>query len=224
VLRPFPDDVTTWASGSLFSSAEELARLATALVDSGRVDGARVLPADVVAAMHRAVSPTPGGCGYSYGLSVCGAPGARRSSHYGFRVGTGSVVTLLPDARSAVIILANRNGGIFARTERAVLAQLADSSALASPPASPAAGPAPSAVPGTYANGADTLRVIGAPGGAVRYRYGREDHPARYDAATGSLQVLDAQGRTVQEFGLVRGTVTGRWYLHDGLSAFARLR
>jgi hypothetical protein len=135
----------------------------------------------------------PDGCGYSYGLSVCARGGVRRSSRYGFRVGTGSVVTMLPDARAAVIILANRNGAIFGRTERAVLAQLVSLSD-ASPLTAQTGAPPATAVPGTYANGPDTLRVVAGAGGALRYRYGRDDYAARYDPAAGALVVLDAQG------------------------------
>jgi hypothetical protein len=123
-----------------------------------------------------------------------------------------------------VILLANRNGGIFARSERAILAQLAPDAAQASEPPAPAPpAPALAAALGTYANGPDTLRLARRADGSLRYRYRAEDHAASYDAASGTFTVLDAQGRATQEFLLVRGTVTGAWYLHDGLSAFARV-
>lgn len=226
VLRPFPDDVTTWASGSLFSSAEELARLAIALLDSGRVDGRAVLPPEVVAAMHRAATPTPGSdCGYSYGLAVCRRGRVRTLSHYGFRAGTGSVVTLLPDERAAVVLLANRNGGILAASERAILAQLAPGTAATddAPPAPARPAVAWRDVPGAYANGPDTLRVERAADGALRYRYGADASPARADSAAGAIEVLDGAGRAVQRFLLVRGDRSGAWYLHDGMNAFRRV-
>ncbi len=75
VLRPFPDDASTWPSGSLFSSADELARFAAALADSGRVEGRQVVDPRAIALL---VSPQVGvagpgsdSCGYTLGLSRC---------------------------------------------------------------------------------------------------------------------------------------------------------
>jgi hypothetical protein len=39
LLRPYPDDVTTWPSGSLFSTAKDLSTLAIALMHDGHVGG-----------------------------------------------------------------------------------------------------------------------------------------------------------------------------------------
>jgi CubicO group peptidase (beta-lactamase class C family) len=86
VVRPFPDDVTTWPSGSLFSSAPELARVAEALLGDGVVDGRWVLPSAVVRRMLSPIEATPdSACGYSYGLSVCAVGRDTVARHYGFR-------------------------------------------------------------------------------------------------------------------------------------------
>jgi CubicO group peptidase (beta-lactamase class C family) len=225
VLRPFTDDVTTWASGSLFSSASELARLTIALMDGGRLDGRQALPAAAVAAAVAPRVPVPGdeGCRYAYGLAACTRGGVRTLSHYGFRVGSGSVVTMAPAARAAVIVLANRNGGIFARTaDRAM--ELA-AGIRPAPPAA-AAGTAPQSAPadrfvGSFANGPDTLRVVRR-GRGLAYRYGSEESPARLDGPD-AIAVLGADGAVAQRFVLVEGAATRRRYLHDGLTAFAAL-
>jgi CubicO group peptidase (beta-lactamase class C family) len=222
VVRPFPDDVTTWASGSLFSSAHEMARFAIAVLGMGAIDGDQVLPAEAVAPLHALQTTSPGGCGYSYGLAVCERGGERSLSHYGFRSGTGSVVSMRAKSRVAVIILANRNGGIFARTERAIFAQLLPGASQDDAPSPPTERPTADEVPGVYASGPDTLRVSRGADGAWRYRYGANESAARWDAAAGTLEVLGAKGEVVQQFLLVRGAVSRRWYLHDGLSAFAR--
>jgi CubicO group peptidase (beta-lactamase class C family) len=227
VLRPFTDDVTTWASGSLFSSASELARLTIAIMDRGRVDGRQALPAAAIATLVEPRAPVPGGegCRYAYGLSACVRGGVRTLSHYGFRVGTGSVVTMAPDSQAAVIVLANRNGGILAGTAAAVMAQLvgeagADVAARPDSAATRAAG-RPERFVGAYANGPDTLHVLQR-GGALAYRYGTQESPARLDGAD-ALVVLDAKGAPVQRFMLVEGAESRRPYLHDGLNAFARV-
>ena len=229
VLRPFTDDVTTWAAGSLFSSASELARLTIAVMDGGRIDGAQALPAAAVATLVTPRMPVPGGegCRYAYGLSVCTRDGVRTLSHYGFRVGSGSVVTMAPDSQAAVIVLANRNGGILARTANTAMELLVgigrEGAAVAA-----ATTPAPVAAPasearflGSWANGPDTLRIArGAQG--LTYTYGTQTTGARLDGAD-AIAVLGADGSVAQRFMLVPGRTSGRSYLHDGLSAFARV-
>ncbi|HEX6057977.1 MAG TPA: serine hydrolase domain-containing protein [Gemmatimonadaceae bacterium] len=219
VVRPYPDDASTWPSGSLFSSAEELARLAVALLNDGRVGGRQLLPPGVVRHMLEPQVPTPGGdCSYAFGLSICGVGDARVARHYGFRGGSGAVFALVPARRLAVIVLANGPGAIMGGTEQAALDRLAPMPAL--PPTSPApvASPAVAALLGRYANGGDTLQLL-ARGDSLRYRYGGEESVLTVDA-DGSL-LVGPPDAPVQGFVPVRGRTTGRWYLHDGLSAFA---
>jgi len=227
VLRPFQDDVTTWPSGSLFSSSSEMARLAIALMNGGRVDARQALPAAVVERVMTRVAPLPGNdCGYSFGLSTCTRGDAATVGHYGFRVGSGAVFTMIPDKRVAVIVLSNRNGGIMRRTEQAVLDMLVPV-AEPSRPAPAVAKTSPSravreSVAGDYVSGADTLRLALRADSLV-FRFGRETQRARLaDSAT--VQVLDAGGAVAQEFTIVRGAHSGSMYLHDGLSAFRRVR
>ena len=218
LIRPYPDDATTWASGSLFSSATELARFATLLMDGGTV----FAPEDVrtLATMQ---STVPGSnCGYSYGLSVC-TEGETRLSHYGFRVGSGAVFTILPARRAAIVILANRNGGIFGRTERAVLEALGVAGRTGTPdaPPTPMSAAARNRFAGTYVNGTDTLHFIPR-GDSLVYRYGTAEQRTAAGARD-EIYVLGADGAPEQGFKLVAGAVTKTPYLHDGLSAFRRV-
>ena len=227
LLRPYPDDASTWPSGALFSSVSELARFAIALMNDGRIDGEQVIPRNTVVAMSTVQAPTPGdeaGCGYSYGLAVCTRDGVRTLSHYGFRVGSGAVMTMAPDQRFAVIILANRNGGIFGRTERRAMELMLP--LLPAPrdvPAVAAASSDPDArrrVVGTYVNGADTLRLVER-GDSLFYRYRTAEQRTRLGARE-EILVLDGTGRPVQRFMIVRGR-SGGVYLHDGSNAFLRI-
>jgi hypothetical protein len=225
VLRPQPNDASTWPSGSLYSSVHELARFTIALMNDGTLDGKQVISREVVASMKTQKAGVPGSdCGYTYGLSSCTAGRVRTLGHYGFRVGSGAVVTMVPDERIAVIILSNRNGGIFARTERAVLELLVpasrdSSSSTAAANASPNSRPAPFA--GMYANGADTVHFVATANG-LTYRYGRSESRTRFEGDS-TLLVLDAAGEPVQQWRLIRGTATGAIYVHDGLNAFRRV-
>jgi CubicO group peptidase (beta-lactamase class C family) len=229
VLRPFPDDASTWPGGSMFSSARDLARFAVAFLNGGRVDGRQVLSPSAIAAMSTRHSATPdSSCGYTYGLASCvrrsGRGSVRTLSHYGFRGGSGSVVTMAPDQRFAVIVLANRNGGIFARSaERAMELMLpfAAAASAADPSPRPAGRADRARVAGTYVNGPDTLRLA-TRGERLVYRYGGDESEARMQGAD-RVVVVDSAGAAVQEFQLVSGTSGSTTYLHDGLNAFRKL-
>ena len=80
-------------------------------------------------------------------------------------------------------------------------------------------GPLPSALLGLYVNGGDTLEFLADRG--TRYRYGRDTLPARL-MANGQI-LIGSMAEPQQVFMRVRGR-SGRPYLHDGLSAFLRVR
>jgi CubicO group peptidase (beta-lactamase class C family) len=220
VLRPFQDDVTTWPSGSLFTSASELARMAIALINEGRVDGRQALPSGVVERVLARAAPLPGNdCSYAFGLSNCSRGAKHTVGHYGFRVGSGAVFTMIPELRIAVVILSNRNGGIMGRTEQAVLDMLAP----APPPQPPAVAPAPvtrARLLGSYVAGMDTLQLA-LRGDSLVFQYKGETSRAEL-ANSVTLRVFDSGGAVSQEFAFVRGARSGSWYLHDGLSAYRK--
>lgn len=226
VLRPSPDDASTWPSGSLYSSARELSRFAIAFMNGGRIDGTQVIPTEAIATLSTKQGGMPGeDCGYTYGLSTCTRGTTRVLSHYGFRVGSGAVFTMVPEHRLAIIVLSNRNGGIFFATERAILDQLL-------PVAGPQAGasPGPAAQPGArasfagvYVSGRDTLRFTPR-GDSLFYRYGAAEPMLTRAEGDSGIVILNPAGQAVQQFGLVRGIRTGNVYLHDGLGAFRRVR
>jgi D-alanyl-D-alanine carboxypeptidase len=219
VVRPFPDDATTWPSGSLFSSVTDLARAAIALVSDGVLDGERVIPADAVRRMLQPMAPVPGSdCGYSYGLSVCRRGGVTVASHYGYRGGSGAVFALLPERRAAVVILANGAGAILGETEALALRMLG-APAPAPDETLVARGAVPDSLLGAWTAGRDTLRLV-ARGGATYFRSGDEEQPA-FAGSDGSVLVGPA-GDPAQRFLLVRGRASGALYLHDGLGAFRR--
>jgi CubicO group peptidase (beta-lactamase class C family) len=223
VVRPFPDDITTWASGSLFSSAREMARFMIALLNDGMVDSARALPAGVAGRMMTAQAATPDAqCGYGYGLSVCRNGSVRVVSHAGFRGGSGSIVMMVPEERIGIVIITNRNGGIMGRAaargiELLLGRALAAGDGAAPQPAMPAA-----LFPGTYVNGIDTIRVTTV-GSALRFTFGVRGQPARV-VAPNVLELLGPNGRPEQRFMLLRGRSGEHLYLHDGLAAFQKRR
>ena len=224
IIRPYPDDASTWPSGSLFSSARELARFAIALMHDGRIDARQAIPVAAVRMLTTRQPSAPGNeCGYNYGLADCLRDSVRTLSHYGFRVGSGAVFTVAPEQRFAVIILANRNGGIFGRTERMameLMLPLRPSGEATPRPVALTAG-ARRRFAGTYVSGRDTLRLL-ARGDSLFYRYGSAEQPAVGDARDSTaLLILDA-GTPAQRVSLVRGRSGQHFYLHDGLNAYRR--
>lgn len=221
LIRPYPDDASTWPSGSLFSSVRELARFTIAVMNGGMLDGKRVFPNDVITTLSTKRSGVPGAsCGYTYGFALCQQGSVWTLGHYGFRVGSGAVVTMAPAERVAVVILANRNGGIFGQTERHVLEQLIPSLRGAGEDNPGRSSQPLASFPGTYVNGTDTLRFV-QERDTLWYHYGKDAMATRTEGD--GILILDRSGQTVQQFRLVRGTKTGNLYLHDGLNAFRRL-
>ena len=221
VVRPFPNDATTWASGSLFSSAHELARLTIALLNGGTVDGKQVFPAAVIESLTTARMQLPNSsCAYTYGLLRCSNQGRTTLSHSGFRGGSGSIISLVPEERFAVIVLSNRNGGIFNRTAAAAAAQ------LPAPRGASGAGEKPTAidaasVAGVYTHASDSIRVVRRSSQLAAIR-GTDTTLARFDPPS-TLALIDSAGRAVEEFMVVRGRRTGNLYLHDGLEAYRKV-
>lgn len=110
VQRPFADDSSTWPGGSLFSSAEELARFATAFMNGERMGDTQVLPRRVIELLGAPHASVPGGDShYGYGLMVDQVGGVRILSHGGARAGYGSTIMMAPERKFAAIVLANRS-------------------------------------------------------------------------------------------------------------------
>lgn len=118
VIRPFADNVANWPAGSVFTSANELARFAIAFLNHGRLDGKQALSAAVIGKLSTPHAELPGqpGAEYGYGLTIRKHRGVRVLQHGGTRSGFGSSVRMAPEHRLAVIVLVNRTGGRLPKT------------------------------------------------------------------------------------------------------------
>lgn len=85
VVRPLANDARLWPAGTLYSSANEMARFAIALMNDGRIDGVQALPAGVAAKMRMAVAEIPS-TGQKYGQGMF-LTGGLRSGHGGTMTG-----------------------------------------------------------------------------------------------------------------------------------------
>lgn len=113
VLRPFPDNAVGWPNGFLFSSAEDLARLAVALLNGGKLEGKQVIQPSVLAQMltPRADIPVAGKAServqYGYGMMLRDYRGVRLLMHDGALAGFTCLFRLAPERRFALVALGN---------------------------------------------------------------------------------------------------------------------
>lgn len=119
VVRPMADDARLWPAGTMYSSVNELAKFAIALLNEGRFEGKQVIAPSVVADMsmpHAEVPILPDDTHYGYGLFMNRQRGTRWVWHDGSMPGFAASLQMLPDQRAAVITLANSDFGRFRRS------------------------------------------------------------------------------------------------------------
>jgi CubicO group peptidase (beta-lactamase class C family) len=126
VIRPAADNVANWPAGSVFSSANDLARWVIAFLNDGRVDGRQALPPALFSTLStpRVDQPGVGRPRYGYGVTLATWRGVRLIQHGGSRAGYGSSVTLAPDQQVGIVVLANRTGADLPRTVAAAAERL----------------------------------------------------------------------------------------------------
>ncbi|MFM8780496.1 MAG: serine hydrolase domain-containing protein, partial [Gemmatimonadota bacterium] len=177
VVRPYTENTAQWAAGFLFSTAGELARFATALMQQGELDGKRVLAASTVQRLTTGYQPIPGDsvARYGYGLMIGRKDGQLVWEHGGAINGFDAIVTMWPERRTALIVIDNRSGSPLSEIDRFLREQVLRLPARPTPtPAAPRLGTAEEqrALVGTYAMGAtrvsiaagaDTLRFTQGP-------------------------------------------------------------
>ncbi|HEV7903033.1 MAG TPA: serine hydrolase domain-containing protein [Pyrinomonadaceae bacterium] len=120
VIRPVFNNAAMYPGGSMYSSANELARFAVAMLNEGMLEGRRALAPLVVSKLPASQFPLPGdeGAFYGYGLLGFEMRGVRVVSHGGVSRGYGSTIDFVPAHKLAVVVLANRNGETLPRSRQ----------------------------------------------------------------------------------------------------------
>ncbi len=115
LVRPMPFSAESMPSGHVFASAENVARLAGMILAGGKApDGSQVLSTAVIDKMTTAHAPmdeSAGTISYGYGLFVEGTSSNHVWNHGGGLDGFNSAMTMRPDKRIAVVVLANAGAG-----------------------------------------------------------------------------------------------------------------
>jgi CubicO group peptidase (beta-lactamase class C family) len=163
VIRPAFDNVAMWPAGSVYSSAEDLARFVGALLASGRIDGRQALPPALFTKLSGEYVAMPGepGVHYGYGLLSFLQGGVRMVMHGGFSRGYGSMIQIAPGHGFAVIVVTNRSGETLPRTTEAARRMFLAVTDDAKPTrtASPLAPGEFRRFVGVYANGPQTWEI-----------------------------------------------------------------
>lgn len=228
VVRPMTENTAQWAAGFLFATAPELARFTIMLMNGGTIDGNTVLSRGAVRRITTGYVPHPGGSGldsamYGYGLVVgtrrIGDKSARVWTHGGAINGYNASITMLPDRKTAVVVIVNGPGSGIDAIEHAALEMAAGTKLVERAPASPRGLTSDdrARLPGRYAMGGVTVEIAEANGGLV----------FRQEGVTLPLQVADAGQLLLQRPGTPQRLFTriedGRVaYLYIGSRALAR--
>lgn len=120
VIRPVFNNAAMYPGGSMYSSANELARFALAMVNGGKIDGQQALAPMVAKNLPKRQFPLAGDetAFYGYGLLGSEQQGVNIVSHGGVSRGYGSTIEFAPDHKYAIIVLANSNGQTLPKTRQ----------------------------------------------------------------------------------------------------------
>jgi CubicO group peptidase (beta-lactamase class C family) len=221
VVRPLANDARLWPAGTLYSSANEMARFALALLNDGRVDGKPALPPGVAAKMRATAAEIPTTSQrYGQGLFL---NGASDYGHGGTMTGYVASVTILPEAKAGMVVLTNGDNASLGPIETVLRGALG----RVPPPHDP---PMPGAAPstpvgdtyvGTYRNPRRfTVEVVRQGDGLVLKRFGR-DFPMRFVSAGRFVVDLPRGGTETIAFGV--GSDGRADYLQMNVWALARV-
>lgn len=115
VVRPMAEHAGNYPPGSLFSSADEMARLLIALLNDGRVGDAPGLPPQQLAWLQSRAVEAPGlrDARYGFGAFRAKVLGLEVVQNVGARLGYGSAFVMVPEHKVAVFLVANRSSALM---------------------------------------------------------------------------------------------------------------
>jgi len=226
VIRPAADNVANWPAGSVFSSVNDLSRWVIAFLNGGRVDGRQAVAASVFTTLATPRIDQPGTLQpkYGYGVTLVTRRGVRLIQHNGSRAGYGSAITMAPDQRIGIIVLANRTGVDLPKTmaKAAELLLPLEPEAQRKPrPAMPMTAAESARYAGVYAQqAADPGTTVLAQGTGLALRTGTADTPI-VKVGDNAFEIHRASG-TVEDVWFVLGPDGRAAFLYRGTRAHPR--
>ena len=247
VVRPLANDARLWPAGTLYSSANEMARFVIALMNDGKVNGTQALPAGVAAMMRApAVDIPTTGEGYGQGMFLMRSV---EVGHGGAMTGYAAQLTIGRQPGAGVVVLTNGDGvnpaGLVrmvrdevlkSQPAQAVFKELQRQAAALGPPPPPFVDGLPARpvvrslsgqeareYVGMYRNPRRfTVEVVAQGGGLVLERFGR-DFPMHALVTPGRF-LVDLPGGGTETVALGLGPDGRADYLQMNVWALARVR
>jgi CubicO group peptidase (beta-lactamase class C family) len=197
VVRPLANDARLWPAGTLYSSANEMARFVTALMNDGKLEGKQALPVGLAAKMREVRARIPPTLeSYGSGLFVMSVHDV---GHGGAMTGYAAQFTIGDAPGAGVVVLTNaegvnpiglsqlvRNLALDTAPVKAVFAELQRRAARLGPPPPPISHGLP---PANY--------EIALPVDAARRYVGAFTNPRRF-----TVQVVEqGDGLVLRRFG-----------------------
>lgn len=120
VIRPIDNNSAKYPGGSMFSSANDLARFAVAILNGGKIENKQVIAPFTVENLMKPQFYLPGEerAFYGYGLLGFEDRGIKTVSHGGASRGYGSTIFFAPEQKIAIIVLANTSGQTLPKSRR----------------------------------------------------------------------------------------------------------
>jgi CubicO group peptidase (beta-lactamase class C family) len=119
VVRPLPNDARFYPAGPTYTSVNDLAQFAMALLNDGRVGGKRVISPTGMAFMLRRNSiqlSSREPVSYGFGIFIDEKRGFRTFWHDGSMTGYTASMLLVPKQKVAVLIMSNTDGVVLEKT------------------------------------------------------------------------------------------------------------
>jgi CubicO group peptidase (beta-lactamase class C family) len=219
-VRPLPNDARLWPAGTVYSSAQEMARFVVALLNDGRTEGRQALPAGLAATVRTSVAAIPT-TGERYGLGQFLTE--RTFGHGGTMTGYTAQVTIDHVAGVGIVVLSNGDNAALTPIVQTLLlaAGVAPAPSAAPPIAAGGVLPDLEAYVGTYRNPRRfTVEVSRSGDGLMLKRFGR-DFPLRPSGPDRFVTDLPRGGTETIAFG--RGANGRADYLQMNVWALARV-
>lgn len=222
IVRPAYNNVAQWPAGSIYSSANDLARFVIAFLGDGRVDGAQALPPAVFKSISGKHTLIPGETDgyYGYGLLNFEERGVRLVMHGGFSRGYGSMIQIAPEERFAVIVVTNKSGMTLNKTTtkaKELFLKLKPLEAEKPKVKLPLTQADLAGFTGKYVNGPQTWEIL-----AKDKRLFLKDAEAEYELAKTGAQKLSFGDKLENDIATVSGADGKTEYIFTGLYSARR--
>ncbi len=227
VARPFANNTVFWPDGFMFSSVNDLARFAIAVINKGQVDGQQVISPSVIAKLTEPNADTISlyeNAKYGYGFFIRVYRGAHVFEHGGAINGFGCLIRIAPDHKFAVIAMANKTDEALDQTAKKAFEMM-----LPQPPREDA--PALKEMPMSETEMRDYVGIYQLPyrrielsmkDGKLVFKSGTNERIVK-KLGEGRFQATTAGAAGGLEFSMIRGATGKVEFLHAGGRAMRKL-